>query len=999
MPPRLRLGLLVTIVSVAAFAGCAGHGASTLPAAPTASPAAAAAAGGAPAATGPVRSAQAVVPTPSPNYVGYISYYWGDKTLWAINCDAPFYFPPNTCLAVHAANATQLGGPALAVHDFVSISADPATSGASGLTALTYTTSLTPFPGSPVWNGYTGPSPGPSPTANPNPTPTPTATPVPTPTPVATATPTGPATPPSTNYLGYVSYYWGDLTNFAINCDAPTYFPPNTCLAVNAGTATKYGSGPALAVGDFIAIYANPATSGKNGLIAITYATSLTPFAGSPLPKGYATPTPSPSPSASPVPTATPTATATPTPSPSPSPSPSPTVSPVPTATPTGPATPPSTNYLGYVSYYWGDLTKFAINCDAPYYFPPNTCLAVNAGSATKYGSGPAMAVGDFIAIYANPATAGPNGLTAISYATSATPFAGSPLPKGYTGPTPPPTPSPTPSSTPPGSAAMVDWPTYGYNNARTGESPDTTITTSNVKTLQLAWSVQNLDFNIEVQPIVATGVMIGGVSHDVVYVGGGSGTVYAFDAFTGGTPLWTRQLPPGSYACLDDNGNPGTPGPFGVAGTFALDRTNGALYVPDGVHTVHALDLATGADKWAPVNVAPGPSDDGSDENLREFLHTALTFSNGKIYGGTSSTCDLTPWRGRVFEIDAGSHALTTFYTVYNSAPPGQTAGAYGGGGVWGWGGVSTDGSSLYFGVGNTDTSTPQSSPYVAAPSETSGFGEHVVKLSTDLGTVQDSNWPNLSAVADDIDLSGTPMLFQPPGCTSPLLALQGKQGYLLIYNRSNLSNGPIATFETSPASDASHNLGVPAYSSQTHKLYASLSTGFNGYSPGMLIVSFAGCTPTSTTQASFGADSDSYGAANPRGTATIANGVAFMGSPDGILWARDATTGAALWDSNNTNGQNTYGLQWAANPAGDEIRPGPAVTGGWVFVTAMDSGSLYALRVSGAATSSAQRKLATSSALVTSATRKPYPLPAPPVKYRPPQRRHNRFGRTLLR
>ncbi len=984
MRVRLWLGILVSAVSLAWFAGCAGKGTTTIPAIPATGPQ--------PAATGVSRSAQAA--TPAPNFLGYVSYYWGDPTQWTINCGAPTYYPPNTCLVVNAAGATQLGGPALAVNDFVAINANAATASANGITALSFTTSLTPFPGSPLPPGYTGPTPGPTatPTATPKPTAPPTASPGPSATPSATpsAAPSG-----SPNFLGYVSYYWGDPKQWTINCGAPTYYPPNTCLVVNAASATQLG-GPALAVNDFVAITANAATASANGITALTFTTSLTPFPGSPLPPGYTGPTPgpttaptaSPKPTATPVPTASPKPTATPAPTASPKPTatPVPTASPKPTATPTGAATPSGTNFLGYVSFFWGDAKQWTINCGAPTYYPPNTCLVVNAPSATQAG-GPALAVGDFVAIAANAATASANGITATVFATSLTPFAGSPLPPGYTGPTPAPTSAPTPTAAP-SSAPMVDWPTYGNNNQRTGESSDTTITSSNVATLKLAWAHQGFDFNVQTQPVVATGVAnvpFDGQTHSIVYVGGGSGYVYAFDAFSGQV-LWTQKgLAAGSYAC------PGTAaGPFGVQGTFAIDRANGVVYVPDGVHRVHALDLASGADKWS-VNVVEPGTDDGSDTSLQEFLHTGLTLANGKLYGGTSSTCDLTPWRGRVFEIDVATHALKTFYTVYNSAPSGQPSGPYSGGGVWGWGGASSDGSSLYIGVGNADTSAQQS-PYVTAPSEASGFAESVVRLSNDLGVV-DSNFPNraTSPAADDLDLSGTPMLFTPPGCP-PLLALQGKQGYLLIYNRSNLAAGPLAAFQFAPSTSESHFIGLPAYSSKTGLLYAALPTSIGPYGPGMAILQpNGGCTGFSViAQPSFGTDSFNYGNADPRGSATLVNDVAFMGTPEGILWARNAKTGAALWDSSKA---------WTPQSAGDEIRYGPAVTGGWVYVVAVDSGSIYALNVSGAATSVAARRAAASTQAGSSALPATRPLPPAPIRYRPPQRRRSPLGKSLRR
>jgi hypothetical protein len=230
-----------------------------------------------------------------PNYLGYVSWFWGDKTSWTINCDKPFYFPPNTCLVVHVpSSVTQLDGPPLAKGVFVAIYADPATASSGGITVSSFRTSATPFAGSPLPNGYVAPTP--------TPTPTPTQAP---------------------NYLGYVSWFWGDQTSWTINCDKATYFAPKTCLPVKVPAGVKQLDGPPLAVGVFVAIFGTSATTnGSTGLTVQWFRTSKTPFAGSPLPNGYASPSPSP------------TASQTPTPKPSISPSPPPTPTPTPTPTP-----------------------------------------------------------------------------------------------------------------------------------------------------------------------------------------------------------------------------------------------------------------------------------------------------------------------------------------------------------------------------------------------------------------------------------------------------------------------------------------------------------------------------------------------------------------------------------------------------------------------------------------------------------------------------------------
>lgn len=119
-----------------------------------------------------------------------------------------------------------------------------------------------------------------------------------------------PAATAAPNYVGYVSWFWGDQSTWTINCDKPSYFSPNTCLPVHVKPGVKQLDGPPLAVGVFVAMYADPATAnGTTGLTAQWFRTSKTPFAGSTLPKGYVAPvaTPTPTPGATAKPTAAPT--------------------------------------------------------------------------------------------------------------------------------------------------------------------------------------------------------------------------------------------------------------------------------------------------------------------------------------------------------------------------------------------------------------------------------------------------------------------------------------------------------------------------------------------------------------------------------------------------------------------------------------------------------------------------------------------------------------------
>ena len=99
---------------------------------------------------------------------------------------------------------------------------------------------------------------------------------------------------------------------------------------------------------------------------------------------------------------------------------------------------------------------------------------------------------------------------------------ASAPTPRPTT--TPSPTPSTTPSSQPTGSAADIDWPTFGFTSPHGGENTsETQLTTATVARLHLLWSHKIGDASTlysDTEPIVAAGVSVSGSSIDVVYAG-----------------------------------------------------------------------------------------------------------------------------------------------------------------------------------------------------------------------------------------------------------------------------------------------------------------------------------------------------------------------------------------------------------------------------------------------------------------------------------------------
>jgi hypothetical protein len=441
---------------------------------------------------------------------------------------------------------------------------------------------------------------------------------------------------------------------------------------------------------------------------------------------------------------------------------------------------------------------------------------------------------------------------------------------------------------------------------------------------------------------------------HAALLIVGNFAIAQAYDALTGKL-VWQTTLPTQN---VQDCGN------AGVSGTAQYDKALGAVFMAAGNgaapnHVVlYRLDVATG-NITGQVDVTPvlepGEATKGG---------SGITLANGRIYLGTSSNCEGTAtgtynsWRGRVVSVDPGSMTLlSTFFTTWQV---GANPGNYGGGGVWSWGGVSSDASgNIYFATGNGETSSatgpqPPAAPFQTTDDEQIGLAEHLVKASGDLSTLEGSNYPgfNFAVGGGDLDYSGTPVVFVPPvtaGCGGALTATQGKGGTLVTNDTNTLNE--VNSFALSVPSGSAYYIGNPAYSPNTGLLYAAITSSGPGSSllpPGLAAI--GSCGSSIAWHSQFGPDSTLYQGENPRSAPTVtAGGVVFLGTPctsdgnggcgapgtiNGALWAVDATTGTVL------NGGKPLVI------TGDNIRMAPSADGQWVFV--LDgSGNFYGLTI----------------------------------------------------
>jgi outer membrane protein assembly factor BamB len=421
------------------------------------------------------------------------------------------------------------------------------------------------------------------------------------------------------------------------------------------------------------------------------------------------------------------------------------------------------------------------------------------------------------------------------------------------------------------------DWSTYGFDDARSGENVlETSLGTANAAGLHSLWSFDLGAVTIS-QPVLASGVVVNSAVRNILYIGTEHGDFYALDADSGAV-VWQRNLGSVQTTCHD---TPDTV--FGIGGAAVIDHSVGVVYVAGGDGGVYGLDMVSGTSKtgW-PVKK--------TFTAAQEHVYGGLTIAGGQLYVTVASHCDISPYHGRVIDIDIATHRIVKrFY------PAGTTVD---GGGIWGPGGVSVDtvNGHVFAATGNAKT-TP----------ETYRYSDSVVELTNALSVVGHQ----ALATRFDRDYGATPILYQAPGCPAQLAA-KNKSGILVVYTRGSVSAGYTQRLQIASIKDGQFN-GIPAYSSQTQMLYLSNSSDSNvgTYKHGMVALKVQpDCSLRLAWQVTVGPN---FSSVSPP---TVANGVVYYGDgPGDQLLAFDAATGAQLWNSGTTIAGPVFATPMVAN------------------------------------------------------------------------------------
>ena len=201
----------------------------------------------------------------------------------------------------------------------------------------------------------------------------------------------------------------------------------------------------------------------------------------------------------------------------------------------------------------------------------------------------------------------------------------------------------------------------------------------------------------------------------------------------------------------------------------------------------------------------------------FHEHVWGALTLQGKALYLGTAAFCDVQPWKGRLIRVDLVSLATAEWDSV-------PTPGPNGGGGLFGWGGVSIDPKTgNVWGV--TANATGPDVP------DDAGFdAESIVELTSTLQKLQSSHAPGMP-LHGDYGFGSTPMLFRPTGCPA-LAAAEAKNGSVYVWQQAKLSSAPQRLQIAFPAT----LFGLPAWDPRSQTLFVTTTQGYNGYLSGLL-------------------------------------------------------------------------------------------------------------------------------------------------------------------
>ncbi len=374
------------------------------------------------------------------------------------------------------------------------------------------------------------------------------------------------------------------------------------------------------------------------------------------------------------------------------------------------------------------------------------------------------------------------------------------------------------------------------------------------------------------------------------------SNNVYALDA-NDGSIIWQRNLGPAVTSGLPC----GNINPLGISGTPAVDLASRSLFIDamiDGAtkkHFVFSLNVDTGATNpgW-PVDLnATASYNDITFTSLVQNERGALAIVNGIVYVSFSGHAgDCGTYHGWVVGININDPSVVMGWATDAI-----------GGGIWGHGGVASDGTNMFVITGNTFNTN-----------QVWGGGEAIIRLQEGpifSGNPTDywapTNWFNLDQ--GDTDLGGvSATLLDVPGATpSQLVLAMGKDSKAYLLNRNNLGGiaQPVASANLLSAvrgqSAATYHTGQETYFAFHTENSAVAAYKVTATSPPTIVPAW------NMSQTGLG----SVFATSTNGTDNVIVWVA-GGGGDQRLHAYNGDTGAVIYSGGGANELMTGTRKW---------------------------------------------------------------------------------------
>jgi hypothetical protein len=443
---------------------------------------------------------------------------------------------------------------------------------------------------------------------------------------------------------------------------------------------------------------------------------------------------------------------------------------------------------------------------------------------------------------------------------------------------------------------------TYHNDVARTGQNLNEQILSpANVTSAHFGklWTL-NVDGLVDAEPLYAAGINIPGQGmRNVVFVVTEHDSVYAFDADSTNL-FWEVSMLITNETTSDDRGCGQVSPEIGITSTPVIDRQlgpNGTMFLvamskepgtTNYFHRVHALDLATGADRVPAATVTAkfpglGDSTDGTNvvfEPAQYKERSGLLLLNGVIYTAWASHCDFAPYTGWIIGYDEHTLAQTN---VFNIDPNGSE------GAIWMAGdGLAADSSSnlLFLAANGTfETTLTNGFPILG------DYGNAFIKISTTNKQLAVADYFAMATVVNenssDTDLGSggelvLPDMVDAQSHTRYLAVGAGKDGNIYLVDRTNMGKfsptNDNAIYQEMDGALPGGIWSMPAY--------------FNGVlyygSVSYYLQAFPFQNARLTNASSHTATSFGYPGTTPS--------ISAVGNSNGIVWATENTSPAVL-------------------------------------------------------------------------------------------------------